>query len=68
MAFRYLLEKLSLGEQIFETAKAHLSSRGMKMRQGKIGDDTLITALRSNKNKKGDRDQEMHQTKKGRKR
>jgi len=32
-AFRHLLEKHDLGEQIFETVKAHLSARGMTMRQ-----------------------------------
>ena len=32
LAFRHLLEKHDLGEQIFETVKTHLSSRGMTMR------------------------------------
>ena len=44
LTFRYLLEKHELGEQIFETVKAHLSERGMTMRQGTIVDATLIAA------------------------
>jgi IS5 family transposase len=65
LTFRHLLEKHRLGEQIFETVKAHLSSRGMTMRQGTIVDATLIAAPSSTKNKAGERDPEMHQTKKG---
>jgi IS5 family transposase len=38
-----LLEKHGLGEQIFETVKAHLSERGMTMRQATV-DATLIAA------------------------
>jgi IS5 family transposase len=65
LTFRHLLEKHELGEQIFETVKAHLSARGMTMRQGTIIDATLIAAPSSTKNKEGKRDPEMHQTKKG---
>jgi IS5 family transposase len=65
LTFRHLLEKHRLGEQIFETVKAHLSSRGMTMRQGTIVDATLIAAPSSTKNKARERDPEMHQTKKG---
>ena len=65
LTFRHLLEKHELGEQIFETVKAHLSARGMTMRQGTIVDATLIAAPSSTKNKEAKRDPEMHQTKKG---
>jgi IS5 family transposase len=65
LAFRHLLEKNDLGEQIFETVKAHLKQRGMAMKQGTIIDAPLIAALSSTKNKTGERDPEMHQTKKG---
>jgi IS5 family transposase len=65
LPFRHLLEKHDLGEQIFETVKAHPSARGMTMRQGTIVDATLIAAPSSTKNKEGKRDPEMHQTKKG---
>ena len=65
LAFRHLLEKHNLGEQIFETVKAHLKKRGMAMKQGTIIDATLIAAPSSIKNKAGERDPEMHQTCKG---
>ena len=52
LAFRHLLEKHKLGEQtycfaedfVYETVKAHLSERGMTMRQDTIVDATLIAA------------------------
>ena len=65
LAFRHLLEKHNLGEQIFETVKAYLKANGMAMKQGTIIDATLIAAPSSTKNEKGERDPEMHQTKKG---
>jgi IS5 family transposase len=65
LTFRSLLGKHDLGEQNFETFKAHLSERGMTMRQGTIIDATLIAAPSSTKNKEEKRDLEMHQTKKG---
>jgi IS5 family transposase len=65
LAFRHLLEKHDLGQKIFETVKAHLKQRGMAMKQGTIIDATLISAPSSTKNKTGERDPEMHQTKKG---
>ena len=73
LTFRHLLEKHNLGEQIYccaedfvdETVKAHLSERGMTMRQGTIVDATLIAAPSSTKNKEEKRDPEMNQTKKG---
>lgn len=65
LSFRHLLEKHDLGKQIFETVKAHLRKQGMSMKQGTIIDATLIAAPSSTKNEKGERDPEMHQTKKG---
>ncbi len=65
LTFRHLLEKHNLGEQIFQTVKAHLNANGMAMKQGTIIDATLIAAPSSTKNRKGERDPEMHQTKKG---
>ena len=64
LAFRHLLEKHDLGQKIFETVKAYLKQRGMAMKQGTIIDATLISAPSSTKNKTGERDPEMHQTKK----
>jgi IS5 family transposase len=65
LAFRHLLEKHDLGDQIFEAVKAHLKANGMAMKQGTIIDATLIAAPSSTKNKARERDPEMHQTKKG---
>jgi IS5 family transposase len=65
LTFRHLLEKHDLGEKIFETVKDHLKAHGMSMKQGTIIDATLIAAPSSTKNKQGERDPEMHQTKKG---
>jgi IS5 family transposase len=73
LSFRHLLEKHDLGNQIYcfaedcvyETVKGHLKTNGMAMKQGTIIDATLIAAPSSTKNKKGERDPEMHQTKKG---
>ncbi len=65
LVFRHLLEKNDLGKQIFEVVKAQLKANGMAMKQGTIIDATLIAAPSSTKNKAGERDPEMHQTKKG---
>jgi IS5 family transposase len=65
LAFRHLLEKHELGDQIFGVVKAHLKANGMAIKQGTIIDATLIAAPSSTKNEKGKRDPEMHQTKKG---
>ena len=65
LTFRRLMKKHELGEQIFETVKAHLHANGMTMRQGTIIDATLITATSSTKNIEGKRDPKMHQIKKG---
>jgi IS5 family transposase len=65
LSFRHLLEKSNLGKEIFDVVKAHLKQRGMAMKQDTIIDATLISAPSSTKNKTGERDPEMHQTKKG---
>jgi IS5 family transposase len=65
LSFRHLLEKHDLGQKIFQTVKAEPMQRGMAMKQGTIIDATLISAPSSTKNETGERDPEMHQTKKG---
>ena len=45
--------------------KAHLQAAGLLLRQGTIVDATIIAAPSSTKNSTGERDPEMHQTKKG---
>jgi transposase, IS5 family len=44
---------------------AHLSERGLLMRQGTVVDAAIIAAPSSTKNQEGKRDPEMHQTQKG---
>ncbi|MGH9848010.1 MAG: IS5 family transposase [Blastocatellia bacterium] len=63
--FRHRLEEHELGKQIFATVNAHLASHGFKVSTGTIVDATIIAAPSSTKNQKGERDPEMHQTKKG---
>ena len=63
--FRHLLEKHNLGQGLLEEINAHLGSRGLKLREGTIVDATIIKAPSSTKNRAGEWDPEMHQTKKG---
>ena len=63
--FRHLLEEHGLGKRIFEAVGRHLQSRGLKVSSGTIVDATIISAPSSTKNASGQRDPEMHQTKKG---
>jgi IS5 family transposase len=63
--FRHLLERHDLAREIFDAVKAHLQDAGLLLRQGTIVDATIIAAPSSTKNSTGQRDPEMHQTKKG---
>jgi IS5 family transposase len=63
--FRHLLDRHGLSRQIFEVVKVHLQANGLMLRQGTIVDATIISAPSSTKNATGERDPEMHQTKKG---
>ena len=63
--FGHLLERDGLGEGIFEEINAHLDSQGLRLREGTIVDASIIEAPSSTKNRAGERDPEMHQTKKG---
>ena len=63
--FRRLLEAHGLAERILEAVNAHLSARGLLLRQGTIVDATIIHAPSSTKNESKQRDPDMHQTKKG---
>lgn len=65
MNFRHLLEQHQLARQLFDTVNLWLSDAGIMMKQGTLVDATLIEAPCSTKNKRGERDGEMHQTKKG---
>lgn len=63
--FRHLLEKHGLGEKLFKEINRHLAAHGLMVREGSIVDATIIAAPSSTKNESGERDPEMHQTRKG---
>ena len=58
--FRHLLERHGLGEALFDEINAHLASMGHRLKTGTIMDASLIAAPSSTKNRKGERDPEMH--------
>jgi IS5 family transposase len=63
--FRHLLEEHQLGEKLFAAQNEIFDEQGWIMRGGSIVDATIITAPSSTKNATGERDRQMHQTKKG---
>lgn len=63
--FRHLVERHGLGKVLFETIKQHLAEQGLKLREGTILDAGIIAAPSSRRNRSGERDPEMKQTKKG---
>jgi transposase, IS5 family len=63
--FRHLLERHKLGKQLLARVNEYLRRQGIKISRGTIVDATIIGAPSSTKNKKGERDPEMHQTAKG---
>ncbi len=63
--FRHLLEKHELGAALFAIVGELLLQNGLKLSGGTIVDATIIAAPSSTKNADGERDPEMHQTKKG---
>ncbi|OYU32092.1 MAG: IS5/IS1182 family transposase [Comamonadaceae bacterium PBBC2] len=65
LRFRHMLEAHGLGQQILATVNAKLIDRGLMLKTGTVVDATLIAAPSSTKNDTGERDPEMHQTKKG---
>lgn len=65
LKFRHMLEKNKIGEKIFADVNKRLDNSGLIMHGGTIVDASLIAAPKSTKNKTGERDPEMHQTKKG---
>ena len=65
LRFRHLLEAHNLGLQILATVNATLAAKGLLLKSGTVVDATLIAAPSSTKNSSGERDPEMHQTKKG---
>ncbi len=65
LRFRHLLERHKLAEQMLGLVNDLLRDKGLMLKAGTVVDATLISAPSSTKNTSGERDPEMHQTKKG---
>ena len=65
LRFRHLLEEHKLAPKMLETVNQVLQGKGLMLKVGTVVDATLIAAPSSTKNASGERDPEMHQTKKG---
>jgi len=65
LQFRHLLERHELGEAMLATVNRYLENQGIRITTGTIVDATIIHAPSSTKNQSGERDPEMHQTRKG---
>lgn len=65
LRFRHLLEKHELAPKILAVINAGLARQGLMLKTGTIVDASIIAAPSSTKNNSGERDPEMHQTKKG---
>ena len=65
LKFRHLLEEHNICEALFEDVVRRLEAAGLMMRGETIVDATIVSAPSSTKNRNGQRDPEMHQTKKG---
>ena len=63
--FRHLLEENDLAEDILAAVNKLLARKGLLLKKGSIVDATIIAAPSSTKNAEGERDPDMHQTKKG---
>jgi IS5 family transposase len=65
LRFRRLLETHKLAPQILQVVNDLLRDKGLLLKAGTVVDATLIAAPSSTKNATGERDPEMHQSKKG---
>jgi len=65
LKFRHRLERHDLTRAIFEEVAALLGEKKLLMREGTLIDASIIAAPSSTKNRRRERDPEMHQTKKG---
>ena len=65
LRFRHLLEEHELCGRILDTVNLFLERKGIRVTKGTIVDATIIAAPSSTKNQSGERDAEMHQTRKG---
>ena len=65
LRFRHLLEAHDLAVDMLRVVNDILQAKGLLLRAGTAVDATLIAAPSSTKNAEGERDPEMHQTRKG---
>lgn len=65
LRFRHLLEKHQLAPLVLASINTGLARQGLMLKTGTIVDASILAAPSSTKNKEGERDPEMHQTKKG---
>jgi IS5 family transposase len=65
LRFTHLLEEHSLSPRILQLINDKLTAQGLMLKVGTVVDAILIAAPSSTKNKDGQCDPEMHQTKKG---
>jgi transposase, IS5 family len=65
LRFRHLLEEHQLTLAIFIEVRGLLEDKGLLLKSGTIVDATIIAAPSSTKNAQGERDPQMHQTRKG---
>lgn len=65
LRFRRLLEKQQLAPKVLAAINATLAQKGLMLKTGTVVDTTIVAAPTSTKNAGGERDLEMHQTKKG---
>ncbi len=63
--FRHRMERHNLGDRLFGLVNEYLRENGLKVNRGTIVDARIIDAPSSTKNRKKERDPEMHQTRKG---
>lgn len=63
--FRHLLEKYNLAPRLFQAINHYLAMKGIRVNSGTIVDASIVSAPSSTKNKRKERDPEMHQVKKG---
>jgi IS5 family transposase len=66
LRFRHLVEQHDLCGRILDTVNLYLESKGIRIGTGTIVDATIIAAPSLTKNSNGERDPQMHQTRKGR--
>ena len=65
LKFRRLLEQNKLTACIFTVINTLLAAKGLLLKEGTVVDATITAVPSSTKNQSGERDPEMHQTKKG---